>query len=46
MAHVLNRAGKHGTGDLKENEAGTWIDIGLCPVLKCDQQHIKLQNAK
>jgi hypothetical protein len=28
MAHVVNRASKHGTDNLKENEAGTGIDIG------------------
>jgi hypothetical protein len=46
MAHVVNRASKHRTDNLKENEAGTGIDIGLRPVLKCDQQHGKLQSAK
>jgi hypothetical protein len=46
MAHVVNRTGKHGTGNLKENEAGTRIDVGLRPVLKCGQQHDELQSTK
>ena len=40
----MNRAGKHGTGNLKENEAGTGTDIGLRPKLKGDRQHGKLQS--
>jgi hypothetical protein len=45
-AKITNRASKHRTGNLKENEAGTGIDIGLRPGLKCDQQHGKLQSTK
>jgi hypothetical protein len=46
MAHVLNRVSKNGTCNLKENEAGTGIDIGSRPVLKRDEQHGKLHSAK
>jgi hypothetical protein len=46
MTHVVNRASKHRTGNLKENESGTGIDIGLRPVLKYEQQYGKLQSAE
>jgi hypothetical protein len=37
MAQIVNRTGEHGARDLKEDEAGTRIDIGLRWALKCDQ---------
>ncbi len=46
MAEIINCAGKHGTGNLEKNKAGTWIDIGLSRPLKCDQQRGNLQNAE
>ena len=37
MAHIVKRAGEHGTGNLKEDEAGSRIDIGLCRAFKRDK---------
>ena len=37
MAHIVDRASEHGTGNLKEDEAGTWVDVGLRRALKCDK---------
>jgi hypothetical protein len=37
MAHVVDRAGCHGSGNLQEDEAGTWIDVGLRWALSGDE---------
>jgi hypothetical protein len=37
MAQIVNRAGAHGTRNLKKNKARTRIDVGLCGPLKGDQ---------
>jgi hypothetical protein len=37
MAHIVNRAGEHGTGNLEEDEAGSRIDIGSCRSFKRDK---------
>jgi hypothetical protein len=36
MAQIVNRACQHGTGNLKEDEARTWIDISLRWAFKGD----------
>jgi hypothetical protein len=46
MAHIVGRAGEHGSGNLEENEAGSRIDISSCRPFKRDQKRCHLQNAK
>jgi hypothetical protein len=36
MAQIIDRAGEHGTGNLKKDEARTWIDISLRRAFKGD----------
>ena len=36
MAQIVKRAGDHGTGDLKEDEAGPRINVGLRRTFKRD----------
>jgi hypothetical protein len=37
MAHIVNRAGEHGTGNLEKDEAGSWINVGLRRTFKGDK---------
>jgi hypothetical protein len=46
MAHIENRAGKHGTGNLEEDEARSRIDVGLCRPFKRDKYGCDLQTAE
>jgi len=46
MARIVNRAGEHGTGNLKKDEAGTWIDVGLRGPFKCYKQRCNLESAE
>jgi len=36
MAHIVNRAGKHGTGNLEKDKARPRIDVGSCRAFKRD----------
>jgi hypothetical protein len=46
MAQIVKRTGRHGTGYLKKDEAGTWINVGLRRAFPCDQQRCNLQGAE
>jgi hypothetical protein len=37
MAHVVKRASEHGAGNLEEDEARSWIDVGSCRPFKGDK---------
>jgi hypothetical protein len=37
MAQIVDCAGDHGTGNLKEDEAGTGVDVSLSRALKGQQ---------
>jgi hypothetical protein len=44
MAHIVHCAGEHGTGNLKKDEAGSWINVGLCRTFKSHKQGYNLQS--
>ncbi len=46
MAHVVDRAGEHGTGYLKEDKTRTRIDVGPRRLFKCDQERRDLQTTE
>jgi hypothetical protein len=45
MAQIVNRTGEHGTGYLKKDEAGPWVDVGLSGTFKRDEQRCDLHSA-
>ena len=46
MAQIVDRAGAHGTGNLKKDKARPRIDVGLRRPFKRDQQRCNLQSAE
>jgi hypothetical protein len=46
MAQIVERAGKHGTGNLKENKARTRIYVRLRRPFKSEQQRGDLHSAQ
>ncbi len=46
MAHIVNGAGEHGTGNLEEDEARSGIDVGFCRPFKRDKERCDLHSAK
>jgi hypothetical protein len=46
MAHIVNGAGEHGTGNLEEDEARSRIDVGSCRPFKRNKERCDLHSAK
>jgi hypothetical protein len=46
MTQIVKRAGAHGTRNLKKDETGTWIHVGMGRPFECDQERDNLQSGQ